>query len=340
MKIPPVALPIVPASFFGMVLGLIGLGSAWRAAHAVWHLPAVVGEAFMVGGSLVWAVLVCLFIGKWMWNRELALAEARHPVQCCFIGLAGVATMLVAVSIESYADLPARMLFVAGAAFTVVFAVWRTGHLWRGGRDPADNTPVLYLPTVAGCFVTAIAAARFGFADWGQLAFGAGLLSWLGIESVLIHRLYTAPEMPLGSRPALGIQAAPPAVAAAAYLSLTAGPPDVVASGLVGYAFLEFLLLARLGTWIFAGGVTASAWSFTFGATALATATVQMAGRGPNNPTALLAPAVLAAVTVLVAALTLRTAWLLRAGRLLPPAAQLPTLLPADFGLQNDRESA
>jgi len=320
MKLPPVSLPILPASFFGMVLGLIGLGSAWRAAHAVWHLPSVIGEAFMVGGSLVWAVLVCLFTGKWMWTRELAVAEARHPVQCCFIGLAGVATMLVAVSVEPYARLPALMLFVAGAAFTIVFAVWRTGHLWRGGRDPADNTPVLYLPAVAGCFVTAIAAATFGFANWGQLAFGAGLLSWLGIESVLIHRLYTATEMPRALRPALGIQAAPPAVAAVAYLALTAGSPDIVALGLVGYALFQCLLLARLGRWIFAGGVTASAWSFTFGATALATAAVRMAGRGPDNPTAFLAPAILAIVTALVSVLTLRTAWLLRAGRLLPPA--------------------
>jgi tellurite resistance protein TehA-like permease len=39
--------PIVPAAFFGIVLGLAGLGSAWRAAHQVWHLPAMVGETLM-----------------------------------------------------------------------------------------------------------------------------------------------------------------------------------------------------------------------------------------------------------------------------------------------------
>ncbi|WP_406855712.1 hypothetical protein ABEG18_24845 [Alsobacter sp. KACC 23698] len=32
MTFAPKTLPIVPASFFGIVLGLVGLGSAWRAA--------------------------------------------------------------------------------------------------------------------------------------------------------------------------------------------------------------------------------------------------------------------------------------------------------------------
>jgi len=35
--------PIIPAAFFGIVLGLAGLGNAWRAAHRVWQAPAFVG---------------------------------------------------------------------------------------------------------------------------------------------------------------------------------------------------------------------------------------------------------------------------------------------------------
>ncbi|MEJ1935932.1 hypothetical protein WDZ92_37535, partial [Nostoc sp. NIES-2111] len=226
-----------------------------------------------------------------------------------------------------YAWLPALALFVAGAVFTVAFAVWRTGQLWQGGRDPPDNTPVLYLPAVAGGFVTALASAAFGFPDWGPLAFGAGLFAWLGIESVLIHRLYTAPEMPPALRPSLGIQTAPPAVAAVAYLAVSAAPSDVVSLGLVGYALFQSLLVARLARWIFAGGVTASAWSFTFGATALAGAMVRIAGAAPENPAVRLAPGVLAIVTALIALLFLRTVWLMAAGRLISRAGPVPSLL-------------
>jgi len=48
--------PIVPAAFFGIVLGLAGLGGAWRTAHQVWNLPAVVGEVLMAMAAIVWAI--------------------------------------------------------------------------------------------------------------------------------------------------------------------------------------------------------------------------------------------------------------------------------------------
>lgn len=315
----------IPASFFGMVLGLIGWGNSWRAAHEVWGLPAAIGEVLMLAGSLVWAVLLVLFAAKWLAARSEAIGEASHPVQCCFIGLVGVATMLVAIAAHPYSRPVAASLFAAGSTFTLVFALWRTGILWQGARDPAATTPVLYLPTVAGSYVTAIGLATFGLADWGRLAFGAGLLSWFAIESVLLHRLYTAPEMPPPLRPVLGIQLAPPTVGAAAYLSITSGPPDTIVYGLIGYGLLQLLLLARLARWIFAAGVTASVWAFTFGLTALATAMVKLVGRGDAGPVSVLAPAVFAFVSIAMGAIVLRTLWLLVRGRLLP-APPAPTV--------------
>src|SRR6266403_641172 len=183
--------PVVPASFFGIVLGLAGLANAWRAAHEVWKAPALVGEVLMVLAAIVWALLLFLFILKWILAREHALGEAHHLVQCCFIGLAGVATMLIALGALPYSRPAAQILFGIGAAFTLAFALWRTGLLWQGERDHTATTPVLYLPTVAGGFVMAIVASALGYPDWGQLVFGAALFSWLAIESVLLHRLFT-----------------------------------------------------------------------------------------------------------------------------------------------------
>jgi hypothetical protein len=141
--------PIIPAAFFGIVLGLAGLGNAWRAAHLVWRAPTFVGEALMALAAIVWALLLLLFILKWIFAREEALGEAHHPVQCCFIGLAGVATMLIALAALPYSRAVAEILFGIGAAFTLAFALWRTGLLWRGEREHSATTPVLYLPTVA-----------------------------------------------------------------------------------------------------------------------------------------------------------------------------------------------
>src|SRR5579875_3094360 len=182
----------LPAAFFGIVLGLAGLGNSWRVAHRVWDLPGAVGEALMLVATAVWAVLIAMTAVKWIVAREEAAREWQHPVQCCFVGLMGVATMLVAGAALPYARGIAWVLFLLGAAFTFGFALWRTGLLWHGERDPGATTAVLYLPAVAGSFVAATMAAAFGYPDWGQLAFGAGFFSWLAIESVLLHRLYTA----------------------------------------------------------------------------------------------------------------------------------------------------
>jgi tellurite resistance protein len=56
--------PNIPAAFFGIVLGLAGLGHTWRAAHQVWPVPASIGEALFAAAALVWAGLVALFVLK------------------------------------------------------------------------------------------------------------------------------------------------------------------------------------------------------------------------------------------------------------------------------------
>lgn len=316
--------PVIPASFFGMVLGLSGLAGAWRQAALAWQLPAVIGEALTALATVVWAVLVLLYGLKWLVAREDALAEARHPVACCFIGLAGVATLLVAGGLAPYSTPAATVLFAAGTAFTLLFAVWRTGGLWQGERDPATTTPVLYLPTVAGSFVSAAVASALGHPDWAQLAFGAGALSWLAIESVLIHRLLTAGALPPALRPTLGIQLAPPVVGLVAYLSITQGPPDLVAHALLGYGLLQALVLLRLLPWIRQEPFAPSYWAFTFGATALAAGPLRMIARGDGGPVAVLAPVLFVAANAVVILVAIGTVRLALRRKLVAKAIAIP----------------
>lgn len=49
------SLPLVPASFFGIVLGLIGLGNPWRVAARLWGLPVLPSELIMLAGVATWA---------------------------------------------------------------------------------------------------------------------------------------------------------------------------------------------------------------------------------------------------------------------------------------------
>lgn len=80
---------------------------------------------------------------------------------------------------------------------------------------------MLCLPTVAGNFVTAIEIAAFGLSDPAAMFSGAGLLAWLALESILMHRLYIHAPLSPPMRPTLGIQLAPAVVCCSGYLSLT-----------------------------------------------------------------------------------------------------------------------
>lgn len=314
------AVPRVPASFFAMVLGLAGLANDWRAAHAVWALPAAIGEALYAIALLTWIAVAILYAFKWAIAPAVAKDEAGHAVQCCFIGLGGVATLLIAQGALPYSRMAAIALFLLGAAFTLAFGLWRTGILWRGDRDPASNTPVLYLPMVAGGFVTGTVATALGWQPWGELAFGAGFFAWLAIESVLLHRLYTASPLAPPLRPTLGIQLAPPAVGAVCYHSISGGHADLFAHMLIGYALLQALLLARMIRWIAEQPFGPSYWAFTFGATALAGAAIRLSIDSQGSAFASLAPVLFALANLIVLGIAGGTIRLLLLGRLLPPA--------------------
>ncbi|MBB3313443.1 tellurite resistance protein [Rhizobium sp. BK196] len=311
-------LPIVPAAAFGIVLGLVGLANAWRAATDLWGAATSVSEGIGLVGALIWLILIISYGLKWIAFRSDALQELEHPVQCCFVGLVGVATMLVATVALPFSHLIAETLYWLGAAWTAVFALWRTGALWRGGRDHASTTAVLYLPTVAGSYVIGIVGGALGYQGLSQLAFGAGFFSWLAIESVLLNRLLTAPELGEPVRPTIGIQLAPPTVGSVAYLSATRGAPDMFVHAMIGYGLLQALLLLRILPWVLKQPFVAGYWAFSFGLTALATAVLRMAERGDSGIIPAIAMPIFIIVNALIGLLAILSVAMLWRGKLFP----------------------
>jgi tellurite resistance protein len=309
-------LPVLPAAAFGIVLGVVGLAGSWRVATGYWGVSPIVNEAIGVTGAAIWLALIVCYALKWIVFRHDALQELEHPVQCCFVGLVGVTTMLVATVALPLSYGMANALFWLGFAWTALFALWRTGVLWRGGRDPSATTAVLYLPTVAGSFVTGIVGGALGYQGISQLAFGAGFFSWLAIESVLLNRLLTAGEMSEPLRPTMGIQLAPPTVGTVAYLSATTGVPDMLAHAMLGYGLLQAFLMIRILPWVFKQPFIAGYWAFSFGLTALATAVVRMAERDDTALIPLLALPIFVVVNAVIALLVTLTALRLFRGKL------------------------
>jgi len=138
-----IPLPAIPAAWFGMPLGVIALGIAWRSAAAIWPVPTLIADAMVGFGSALWAVLFIAYLAKWVWRRNDAETEFEHAVQCCFVGLAGVVASLASIGLAPLLPRIAFGLFVLGTVWTLAFAAYRTGRLWMGNRRVEETTPVL-----------------------------------------------------------------------------------------------------------------------------------------------------------------------------------------------------
>jgi len=309
--------PIVPATFFGMVLGLGGLGNGWRAAARVWGAPASIGEILSLVAALVWLVWMILYILKWATSRDEALAEFRHPIQAFFTALVPVATLIASVAVAPYLPAVAWTMFAFGIASQVAFSAWVVGELWQGGRHTDATTPTLYMPTVGGCFVSAIACGSFGYPEAGLLFFGAGFLSMVVLESIVLHRLMIH-ALPVGLRATMGLHLATPAVGSLAYLAVTDGPPDRFVQMLFGYSLLQALVMLRLVPWLRQQPFSPAAWAYTFGISALPLAALRFVERGQTGPISLLALPLFIGANLVIGWIALRTLRLAFMGRLLP----------------------
>jgi len=310
----------LPASFFGMVLGFSGLGQAWRVAVPLWGMPHWIGEGLLLLAALVWLALLISYVIQALHNPMAVRREFQHPVQGSTPALLAIATLLIALAALPYSRPLAYILTITGICWHLAFSLWHTGILWQGGRDALDTAPTLYLPTVAGNFTSAAALGGLGHADWGWLFLGAGVFSWLALESLVIQRLWHTTAVPVQQRPLLGIQFAPPVVCAMAWLLLTPGSTDHWLLMLWGYGLFQLLLGIRLGSWLGAQPFSPSYWAYTFGVAAATVTGLKLALAGISAAQILAVP-VFVGANLFIGYLAVRTVHLLFTRRLLPRSA-------------------
>jgi len=306
----------IPASSFGIVLGLNGISSCWRVAHTLWGVPTCVSEILFTFTTIVWFTLLVGYVSKWLYQRTDAIAEVQHPIHCCFLSLVPISGLLIGSWVYTWSATFGVALVSIACAGQLAFAVYRSGALLRGGRQPTDTTAVLYLPTVGGNFVSAIALTTIGHADAASIFFGAGMFAWLALESMLFVRLYNSEPLLPDLRPTMGLQLAPSVVGAVAYLAVSNGHVDLFFMGLFGYGVLQALLLLRLTRWLMQPEFTPAYWSFSFGVTAITLACLQSTAASPPTMLNSFALPLFAFANLFISALMLGTLRLLLHGRL------------------------
>lgn len=295
-------LPLIPASFFAMTLGLAETGNAWRFAADHWGLPGTVGEVLQLLALLSFLWWIALYANKWLNHRDIALTEVRDPVQSSFIALIPESVILIALALHPYHEGLAMAVFWVGSVTNLLYGVWRMATTWCVQREAAQAVPPLLLTYTASILVNALAAGLFGYAAYGWMLFGIGAISWLVLDSVLTQQLMSG-GLAARTRNFMGIYMAPSVVALVAYQVLSGDAASTaVTLALSGYAlFVAVALLVAL-RWLREQAFAAGYWAYTFGVATLAQGIILAAERNPL-------PAMeLAALISFIAALFVTTA--------------------------------
>ncbi|MEO3738943.1 dicarboxylate transporter/tellurite-resistance protein TehA [Kosakonia sp. WA-90] len=307
----------LPAGYFGIVLGIIGLGFSWRFAATIWPVSIIPATTLILLAIVIWAVLMTAFLVRLVRHRHTLLEEITHPLKSSFVSLAPATSMLVAIGIVPWNYPLAFALFIVAVTVQLAYSAWQTAVLWRGKHPKEATTPGLYLPTVANNFISAMACGALGFNDVGILFLGAGLFSWLSLEPAILSRMRNLDEMPPAVRTSLGIQMAPAFVACSAWLSVNGGEADVFAKLLFGYGLLQMLFMIRLLPWYSAQTFNPSFWSFSFGVASLATTAIKIGHAAPGGALYWMAFPLFIGANLVIALLMVKTFLLLIRGKLL-----------------------
>ena len=122
----------LPAGYFGMVLGTIGMGFAWRYAGTIWPVTRWPGEILVALAVAIWFLLSVAFLTRAVRFPHSVLAEMRHPVMSSFVSLFPATTLLVAIGFVPWYRPLALGLFSVGVVIQLAYAAWQSAGLWRG----------------------------------------------------------------------------------------------------------------------------------------------------------------------------------------------------------------
>jgi tellurite resistance protein len=306
----------------GIAFGIAGLADVWRAAAALLPIPIAAADAILIVAAVIWLTQVAGYVAQgW---RQLA-ADWRDPALAPFMSLIAITPMLLAAGLSHSAFAAGRVLVIVFLAITIAVGGVMTGQ-WIAGELVQDAAhPGYFLPTVAGGFVGAYAAAVVHLHAVADASFGLGLICWFLLGPTVLNRLFFRPALPPPLVPTLAIELAPPVVAGSAWFAITAGSTGAISLALAGYAVLMALAQLRFIPLYARLTFTAGFWTFTFSyAAAAADAVLWLTRTRPPGAKAL-ATVVLVLITFLITAIAARSIVAIGRGQFFPPRPVAPT---------------
>ncbi|OBZ09201.1 hypothetical protein [Bacillus sp. FJAT-26390] len=269
-------LPIAPASYFAMTLGLAETGNALLFAHDAWNVPRAYGIVFELLAILSFLWWGALYTNKWINHRPSAVNEWRDPIQASFVALIPESLILLALAFLPYLDTFSHVLFWVGSVTNIAYASYRLARMWAVPRGNEQVTPSLFLTYTASVLVNALIAGLFGYKEYGWMLFGIGAISWLILDSVVLQQLVTG-GLDAKTRNFMGIYMAPAAIVLVAYQVLSGQSSDLLTYALAGYSLFLTISLVLSYNWLRQQAFAPGYWAYTFGVATVAQGFLLMA---------------------------------------------------------------
>ncbi|MBO1501794.1 SLAC1 anion channel family protein [Serratia proteamaculans] len=300
----------LPVALFGSVMGLAGLGQAWRMAHTQWGTPLWIAQIMSGVAVIVFVLLVVAYAIKAATGFEHVKAEFTHPIAGALFGTPLISALLLPAILAEISMPLARTLWILGAIGMTVFA-WLMAVRWIGIRQQRVHAVPAWIVPLVGMLDIPLAVPALHFTKPPHalmvLGLSVGLFFAIPLFTIILSRLMFEEPMPAAMSPSLLIMLAPFAVGFSAYV-ITVGHVDLFAEGLFALTLLLLtVLLSRLRDLRHCCPFRVSWWAVSFPLSAAAGAGLRYAAFAQAIWADAIAVALLALATTVIAALFIRT---------------------------------
>ena len=256
-----------PPAIFPPVMGLFGLGLAWRRGTEAVGLAPGLAEALLGAVTLLYLFALLAYLAKVARRPAVVAEDLRILPGRAGLTAANLSGMLLAAALVPFA--PGLALGVLGVALLshVLLGLTLLRLFLTGPEEARVITPVWHL-TYVGYIIAPLSLIPLGYAGLAQGILYATIPVAVAIWAVSLYQIATRiPPAPL--RPLLAIHLAPASLFATVAAMLGLGG---LATGFLVLALAILLVLLAAGVWLTQSGFSALWGAFTFPIAAWASA--------------------------------------------------------------------
>jgi tellurite resistance protein len=290
-----------PPAIFPPILGLLGLGIAWRRGLGAFGIPEAPVEGYLGAVSLLFLFALVAYGAKVLFRPRVLTEDFRTLPGRAGLAALTMSLMMLAAVLVPYAPRFAAWLLAGGVVLHALVALSAL-RLYLGGPEEARQvTPVMHL-TFVGLINAPLAAVPLGMRLVAEgilwYALAAAVIVWVaGLRPLL------SGNAPAPLRPLQAIHLAAASLLGTAAHLLGYAP---LGNALALFSALLFVFLVVRARWLTVAGFSGFWSAFTFPIAAFAGVLFLSAGSLGNEPVRAAAGLVLIAATLIIPPIAFR----------------------------------